>query len=227
MEHIPANDMKHAIADPSTPDITARVVELLVTHHVLPPTDDAIRRALRWLLRVQEQDGSWYGRWGATYLYGTWCVVRALCASGMTGGDEPLSCARNWLLLIQQREGSFGESCHSDELGRYDPLDQGLPSQTAWALDALLCLNAAEPTDLEKKRLSNACHRSAKWLVDAFEDKQWCETVPTGSAFPGALHIRYHLYPKVWPLFALTRYRDTYSALSKGGEEKWLSILDS
>lgn len=211
MERIPANDMRHAIADPSTPDITARVIEFLVDRQRVADDHPILRRALKWLLLNQEPDGTWYGRWGATYLYGTWCAVRALCVCRQTQQPSIVSAlarARAGLLRIQRQDGGFGESCHSDELGHYDPLDQGLPSQTAWGLDALLCLYEREESILEKRRLLQASTRSAAWLIDAAEGGTWKETLPTGSAFPGAMHIRYHLYPKIWPLFALAHYRN-------------------
>jgi len=211
MERMPANDMRHAITDPSTPDLTARVVELLIRRHVLAATDRSMRRAVRWLVHAQEFDGSWYGRWGTTYVYGTWCVVRALVELQRNHSVASLSGALrragDWLLQIQKPDGSFGESCASDELGHYAPFHRGLPSQTAWALDALLCLCEIQSDSTERRRLYHACTRSANWLVDTAQGGTWSETMPTGSAFPGALHIRYHLYPKVWPLVALLHYR--------------------
>ncbi|MCY0900914.1 MAG: hypothetical protein OWU32_01845 [Firmicutes bacterium] len=211
MEHMPANDMRHAITDPSTPDLTARVVELLIGRHVLSTTDRSIGRAIRWLLAAQERDGSWYGRWGTTYVYGTWCVVRALCTIARSDTtprlDRSLRRAGDWLLQIQKPDGSFGESCASDQVGHYVPSAPSVPSQTAWALDALLWLCEVEPDPIHRRRLDGACAHSADWLVDIAGGGTWSETMPTGSAFPGALHIRYHLYPKVWPLVALLHYR--------------------
>lgn len=207
LEKMPANDMRHAIADPSTPDITARVIELLVSRAGFAPTSTTIDRAVHCLLNMQETDGSWYGRWGTTYLYGTWCAVRALCATGMKGDEAPLVRARVWLLRGMHRDGGYAESCESDVEEHFVDFEQGQPSHTAWALDTLLCLQRVHPEGFEKKRLAHACQRSAAWLVSQYTQQGWRETLPTGSAFPGALHIRYNLYPKVWPLWALIAYQ--------------------
>lgn len=125
----------------------------------------------------------------------------------MSGDDEALVRARTWLLYVAHYDGSFGESCESDEKGRFAPLDEGLPSQTAWALDTLLSLYHVQKKEVEKKRLAHASDRSANWLIAHYKQTRWREVLPTGSAFPGSLHIRYHLYPKVWPLLALTHYQ--------------------
>ncbi len=210
MEYIPANDMKRAMSDPSTADITGSVIEFFLSHNILRESDKRIQRALRWLYHAQEQDGSWYGRWGTTYLYGTWCAVRALSAAGESGEKEHLQRAKRWLLHVQLQDGGFGESCASDELGRYDSLLIGQPSQTAWGLDTALSLYKAETNAIEKEKLAHICHHSAAWLKKHQHKGTWVETLPTGSAFPGALHIRYHIYPKVWPLYALSHYRDTF-----------------
>lgn len=213
MERIPANDMRHAIADPSTPDVTGRVVALLVSTGVCKTKSPIIVRALCYLLREQEQDGSWYGRWGSTYLYGTWCATRAMCLCDRLVRNESatlsLTRACQWLLSCQNSDGSYGESCRSDELGRYEPLGIGVASQTAWALDSLLCLRKAL-LPIDTAQLQTAIDRAADWLIKTGLQGRWHDPVPTGSAFPGALHIRYHLYPKLWPLYALTRYRQAH-----------------
>ncbi|KPV45701.1 prenyltransferase/squalene oxidase repeat-containing protein [Alicyclobacillus ferrooxydans] len=219
LEWIPANDMRRAMYDPSTPDITARVVEFLIHHQVLPLDDSKINRAIRWLRKHQEPDGSWFGRWGTTYIYGTWCAIKALTAAEVSSGDETMRKAKEWLLGVQRVDGSFGESCQSDLQGRFVPLNKGLPTQTAWGLDALLHLYQMEESHREQRRLQRACRKAADWLLAQADNGAWREDVPTGSAFPGALHIRYHIYPKVWPIMALSHYRSVESLLAvKGGE---------
>ncbi|KPV45671.1 hypothetical protein AN477_01820 [Alicyclobacillus ferrooxydans] len=216
LEWIPANDMKRTMCDPSTPDITGRVVEFLIRNHVLPLDDRKIVRALRWIHKHQESDGSWFGRWGTTYIYGTWCAVKALVAAEVASSDHSLSRAKEWLFTIQHLDGSFGESCQSDIQGRFVPVSFGLPSQTAWGLDSLLYLFECEEMAREKEKIWLACEKAVGWLLAHFNGQTWTEDLPTGSAFPGALHIRYHIYPKVWPLIALSHYRSL--ALTKGGE---------
>lgn len=208
LEWIPANDMKRAMTDPSTPDMTGRVVAFLLRHQILPPEHLQVQRAIRWLCQRQEADGTWFGRWGTTYIYGTWCVVKALVTVDSVQTRQSLRWAKNWFLSIQQPDGSFGESCNSDRHGRYLGVTRGTPTQTAWALDALLDLYEFEVEQRERIRLLDGADLAATWLIEqATEDGTWMETVPTGSAFPGSLHIRYEVYPKVWPLIALCHFR--------------------
>ncbi|MCY0874950.1 MAG: hypothetical protein OWT28_01510 [Firmicutes bacterium] len=209
LERIPANDMRHAIADPSTPDLTGRTLALLLCSGARSSESHAVRKGVQFLLRTQEKDGSWYGRWGSTYLYGTWCAIRGLSVASATADGprvQALTRARMWLLDRQNTDGSFGESCQSDQLGRYEPLGYGVASQTAWALDAFVLLYGQTLSGTEKRKLRLAMDQAANWLVRTCEHGQWREAIPTGSAFPGALHIRYHLYPKLWPLYALAHY---------------------
>ncbi|BCJ85036.1 prenyltransferase/squalene oxidase repeat-containing protein [Effusibacillus dendaii] len=222
LEWIPANDMRRTMYDPSTPDITGRVLEFLLRKQVLPLHDSKVRRALRWLLRHQEPEGCWFGRWGTTYIYGTWCAIKALAAAKLSSDHRSVSKAKEWLLNIQHQDGSFGESCQSDLQGRFVPLTDGVPTQTAWGLDALLHLHEIEPDQSERERLWEACGKAADWLLHhANHDAEphgviWTEDMPTGSAFPGALHIRYHVYPKIWPLIALAHYRTSARQLKEG-----------
>lgn len=219
LEWIPANDMKRTMYDPTTPDITGRVVEFLLRHRVLPLHDEEIRRAVDWLRQHQEVDGSWFGRWGTTYIYGTWCAIKALTVAEVSNDDLEMRKAKTWLLGIQRDDGSFGESCKSDLQGRFVPLTEGIPSQTAWGLETLLCLFENEENQAEQRQLWKASEKAVHWLLINANDGTWYEEVPTGSAFPGALHIRYHIYPKVWPLIALSHYRSIVGVPAlKGGE---------
>ena len=207
LEWIPANDMRRSMTDPSTADITGRVIEFLIRCRVVPLDDDIIQRGLRWLIQHQENNGSWFGRWGSTYLYGSWCAVRALAAAEISSTHSVLAKTKKWILSVQNRDGGFGESCESDIKGKYVPLEPGTPTQTAWGLDTILNLMEVEESRREWLRLSRAAHAAAEWLLKSAEFGAWCEEYPTGSAFPGALHIRYHIYPKVWPLMALCHYQ--------------------
>lgn len=223
LDWLPANDMKRAMIDPSTPDITGRVVEFLVNHKILSCWDARVRKAIYWLRNHQEADGSWFGRWGTTYIYGTWCAVKALVVVGIPSDDESLRKAKGWLLSIQMEDGSFGESCQSDLCGKYVELSFGLPTQTAWALDTLLYLYQLEVEPRIRQRLWLAAWRAARWLLKQGEKGRWHEEIPTGSGFPGALHIRYHIYPKVWPLIALNHFQKCFELVKrapmKGGEQ--------
>jgi sporulenol synthase len=211
MEKLPANDMERTIVDPSTADITGRVVDFLIRNQVVSPGSRVIHKAIRWLQENQEADGSWYGRWGTTYIYGTWCVLKGLCTAGVSSGDAALQRSKDWLLQIQRGDGGFGESCESALAGTFIPLHISLPSQTSWGLDALLHLYDVEKAPLEKHRLARACQRAARYLLNSGENGVWSEDMPTGTGFPGSLHIRYHIYPRVWPLAALAHYNRTFN----------------
>ncbi|MFD1676755.1 prenyltransferase/squalene oxidase repeat-containing protein [Alicyclobacillus fodiniaquatilis] len=207
MEWIPANDMRRAMHDPSTPDITGRVLEFLLRYRVLSVDDPIVRLALQWLHRHQEADGSWFGRWGTTYIYGTWCAVKALLCAQVQSSAPSIAKARAWILRIQHDDGGFGESCQSDLHGHFVPLAASLPTQTAWGLDLLLYLYEAEMDSRMQDELWRACSKAANWLVTHAKAGMWEEEMPTGSAFPGALHIRYHIYPKIWSVVALKHYQ--------------------
>jgi len=188
----------NAMIDPSTADVTARVVECL-GRYGWPASHPIIQRAVRFLLRDQTPDGSWYGRWGVNYVYGTGGVLRALETIALTARDY---CQRavGWLRAVQKPDGSFGESIAS----YYDPALKGkgtsTPSQTAWGLIGLLA--ASEPSD-------PAIARAAAWLVSQQNaDGSWDEHEFTGTGFPCVFYLKYHLYRNYFPLYALARYRN-------------------
>ncbi|GLG02325.1 squalene--hopene cyclase [Alicyclobacillus hesperidum subsp. aegles] len=207
LERLPANDMRRAMCDPSTADITGRVVAFLLRRRVLSPTDSSIKRAIAWLQANQLRDGSWYGRWGTTYLYGTWCAVQALVAANLPASSPSLMRALRWLLSVQKADGSFGERCESDMLGRYSPAFTGQPTQTAWGLDALLHLYDCTTDTAVKSAIYRAASMAVNWLLDHRTADGWFDTCPNGSAFPGALYITYHIYPKMWPTSALLHFQ--------------------
>jgi len=230
LEWIPANDMKRAMADPSTADVTGRVLEFLVRSESLPSDHPVVVRGCRWLLRHQEADGSWYGRWGTAYVYGTWCAVRAL-VSHLHQADvqASLQIALDWLRSVQRKDGGFGESAASECLGHYVPLGYSLPTQTAWALDSFVALATGGLDETLQKDAQRSAERCASWLLKHVQSGRWEEDYPTGSAFAGALHIHYHIYREVWPLLALSRFADMVSGCPagsvKGGEHHGASAL--
>jgi squalene-hopene/tetraprenyl-beta-curcumene cyclase len=184
-----------AVIDPPSADVTAHVVEMLA-HRGLLDTEPA-RRGVRWLLDAQEADGSWFGRWGANYLYGTGAVVPALVAAGVEADSVPIRRAVRWLERHQNADGGWGEDLRSYVDTSWHGRGDSTASQTAWALLALLA--GGEQTE--------AVHRGVGYLVDTQrDDGGWDEDLFTGTGFPGDFYINYEMYRLLFPLSALGRY---------------------
>jgi squalene-hopene/tetraprenyl-beta-curcumene cyclase len=187
-----------ALLDPPTADVTARVVSMLAQ---LGERDgERMQAALRWLDRAQEPDGSWFGRWGVNYIYGTWSVLCALNAAGLPPDHAMVAKAVVWLKTVQNPDGGWGEDCDSYALDRtgHTPAPS-TASQTGWAL---LGLMAAGEVD------SDAVARGVAWLAGHQQDDGlWGQELYTGGGFPRVFYLRYHGYPKYFPLWALARYR--------------------
>jgi squalene-hopene/tetraprenyl-beta-curcumene cyclase len=184
-----------AVTDPPSADVTAHVVEALATQGLAGSR--AARRGVVWLLRAQEEDGSWFGRWGANYVYGTGAVVPALIAAGVRPGKPAIRRAVEWLEAHQNPDGGWGEDMRSYD----DPALAGrgisTASQTAWALLALL---AAGPPGA-------SAEAGVRWLAEHQRaDGTWDEPEYTGTGFPGDFYLNYHLYRLVFPVSALGRY---------------------
>ncbi len=188
----------NAMIDPSTGDLTGRVLEYL-GRMGWPSTDPRIERGVRFLQRDQNQDGSWYGRWGVNYIYGTSGALRALEALGLEKAQESQK-AVAWLRAVQNPDGGFGESCAS-----YDDTDlkarmHSTASQTAWGLIGLMAAGEInEP----------AVRQAVLYLLgQQRENGTWLEPAFTGTGFPRVFYLRYHLYRNDFPLYALARYRN-------------------
>jgi squalene-hopene/tetraprenyl-beta-curcumene cyclase len=184
------------VTDPPSADVTAHVVEMLA---VTGRADSAAcRRGVAWLLANQEADGSWFGRWGANHLYGTGAAVPALVAAGVAGSTPSLQRAVHWLTEHQNADGGWGEDLRSYRDPSWVGRGASTPSQTAWALLALLAAAPEHPSvDL-----------GVGWLVaNQRPDGNWDEELFTGTGFPGDFYLNYHLYRLTFPLTALARYR--------------------
>jgi len=198
-----------AVVDPPSADVTAHVVELLAHE---PGYEEHVRRGVAYLLREQEPDGSWWGRWGVNYVYGTGAALPALEAAALPPDHPAVRRGVAWLAEHQAPDGGFGEDCRSydrGEAGR-EWIGRGAStaSQTAWALIGLVAAGEAR---------SEAASRAATWLFEAQRpDGDWDEEQFTGTGFPRDFLIRYHLYRLVWPLIALGRYREALGRENAG-----------
>jgi squalene-hopene/tetraprenyl-beta-curcumene cyclase len=184
-----------AVIDPPSADVTAHVLEMLAAEGL---TDtEACRRGVAWLLDAQEPDGSWFGRWGANHVYGTGGVVPALVAVGTDQQSAVIRRAVRWLEHHQNPDGGWGEDLRSYHDKAWVGRGESTASQTAWALLALLA--AGERTA--------AVERGVAYLTQTQQpDGSWDEPLYTGTGFPGAFYINYHLYRMVFPVSALGRY---------------------
>jgi len=190
----------NAMIDPSTADVTARVLECL-GRFGWPAEHSAVQRAIKFLVKDQCNDGSWFGRWGVNYIYGTSGVLRSLETVSLTAQDY---CKRAvaWLRSVQKPDGSFGESLRSYDVESSKGQGNSTPSQTAWGLIGLLA--AADPGD-------PSISKAAEYLVQQQnEDGSWDESEFTGTGFPCVFYLKYHLYRNSFPVYALARLQNQY-----------------
>jgi squalene-hopene/tetraprenyl-beta-curcumene cyclase len=207
LNNIPFSD-HGALLDPPTEDVTARCVSMLAQLGDTVATSKPMADAVEYLRRTQLAEGSWYGRWGLNYVYGTWSVLCALNAAGVDHQDPVMRKAVGWLLSIQNEDGGWGEDAVSYRLD-YKGF-QGAPttaSQTAWALLALM---AAGEVD------NPAVARGMRYLMDTQTEKGlWDEARYTATGFPRVFYLRYHGYAKFFPLWAMARFRNLKNTNSK------------
>ncbi len=187
-----------ALLDPATEDLTGRGLELLGTLGY-PRELEAVERAIHFIRHTQRHDGPWWGRWGVNYIYGTWSVLRGLAAIGVDPRHEYVQRAVRWLQRCQNEDGGWGETCESYVRPELAGVGTSLPSQTAWAL---LGLFAAGVTT------GPAVERGVKHLLATQRpDGSWDDPLWNGTGFPRVFYLKYHLYAKYFPLWALGVYR--------------------
>ena len=197
--HVPFAD-HNAMIDPSSPDLTGRVLEALASlGHRLG--DPAVDRAVAYVRRTQNADGSWFGRWGVNYIYGTWQSLVGLIAVGVPTDDPMVVAGANWLLSHQQACGGWGESPESYEFPHLRGQGSPTASQTAWALMGLLAAGLDDHP---------AVARGVRHLLRTQnDDGTWDEPEFTGTGFPRVFYLRYHYYPIYFPLLALSQWAVT------------------
>ncbi len=197
LNHIPFAD-HGALLDPPTSDVTGRCIGLLAQrgHGADHP---AIARGIDFLLREQEEDGSWYGRWGTNYIYGTWSVLCALNAVGHDPEEPHVQKAVEWLKSRQRQDGGWGEDCATYWPDRRDVVKESTASQTAWALLALMAAGEVHSAEVV---------RGVRYLLDApRQNGEWRENLYNAVGFPRVFFLKYHGYSAYFPLWALARYR--------------------
>jgi squalene-hopene/tetraprenyl-beta-curcumene cyclase len=205
-QYIPFAD-HNAMLDPPTVDITGRLLEMLAAYGYTS-ADKRVQKAIQFIFSEQESDGSWFGRWGVNYIYGTFLVLRGLDAIGIDHNEPQVLQAAEWLRMVQNPDGGWGESCGSYD----DPNERGIgvstPSQTAWALLGLLAAGDDR---------SDSIAKGVRWLL-THQDAQghWDESmgegptkqgIITGTGFPRVFYLAYTLYRDYFPLLALTAYK--------------------
>jgi squalene-hopene/tetraprenyl-beta-curcumene cyclase len=184
--------------DPECADITARILELL-GYEGWSVEHPQVQKALRFVQEHQEEDGSWYGRWGVNYVYGTWQVLRGLRALNLDMNQSWLLKARDWLESVQHEDGGWGERCSTYD----DPVFKGqgpsTASQTAWAVMGLCAFDDPHRPSIQ---------RGIDYLVRTQNrDGSWTEHETTGTGFPKVFYLKYDMYRNAWPLLAMATYR--------------------
>ncbi len=197
LEKVPFAD-HNAMLDPECVDITARILEVMGLEGV-PLSDPRVARALQFIRHSQAPDGSFFGRWGVNYIYGTWQVLRGLKALGYDLREPWLLRARDWLESVQHRDGGWGERCNTYD----DPVFKGqgpsTASQTAWATMGLAAFGDPERPSLQ---------RGIEYLIRTQNaDGSWTENETTGTGFPRVFYLKYDMYRNAWPLLAFATYR--------------------
>ncbi|KZO00847.1 squalene--hopene cyclase [Pseudobacillus badius] len=195
---LPIEGARFLLTDPSSADLTGRTLEFFGSYTNMQKKHSLLKKGTDWLIENQETDGSWYGRWGICYIYGTWAAVTGLTATG-TGTQAPvIQRAVHWLCRIQNEDGGWGESCTSDIKRTYIPLGSSTLIHTSWALDALIAA-ADKPTKEIRAGLS--------YLLRSFHKNDWTIDYPAGQGMAGSFYIHYHSYRYIFPLLALAHYK--------------------
>ena len=207
LNNIPFSD-HGALLDPPTEDVTGRCLSMLAQLGETVESSKRVAAAVAYLRRTQHPEGSWYGRWGMNFIYGTWSVLCALNAVGVSHQDPMIRKAADWLVSVQNEDGGWGEDAVSYRLD-YRGLERApsTASQTAWALLALMAVGeVANPV----------VARGVEYLIATQSEKgTWDEERYTATGFPRVFYLRYHGYAKFFPLWALARYRNLRSTNSK------------
>ncbi|WP_442595514.1 squalene--hopene cyclase [Neobacillus sp. D3-1R] len=198
---LPIEGAKYLLTDPSSADLTGRTLEFLGKYTKMSINHSSIKKAVKWLEKNQEKDGSWYGRWGICYIYGTWAAITGLKAVRIPSNHRSIQKGVEWLKKIQNVDGGWGESCKSDINNKYIPLGVSTLTHTAWAVDALIAASKVVTPEIEA---------GVKFLVNRKQLQEWTITYPKGQAMGGDFYIHYHSYRYIFPLLALAHYQKKF-----------------
>lgn len=199
---LPIEEAADILIDPSSPDLTGRTLNFFGECTYLNTHYSMIQRGIDWLSKHQKMDGSWFGRWGICYIYGTWAAVTGMIAVGISLEQPAVRKAVKWLLGIQNTDGGWGESCKSDSEKRYVPLKASSRTHTAWALDALISASDRVTPEIEK---------GVQFLINVKQQPDWVAHYPKGRGMAGAFYMHYHSYDLIWPLLALAHFKKKFT----------------
>lgn len=206
LEKVPFAD-HNAMLDPECADITARILELL-GYENYPVDHPQIQRGIQFVKDEQEEDGSWYGRWGVNYIYGTWQVLRGMRALKVNMNQPWLMRGRDWLESVQRPDGGWGERCNTYDDPVYKGQGPSTASQTAWAVMGLLAFDDPYRPSIQ---------RGIEYLVRTQnQDGSWTEDEVTGTGFPKVFYLKYDMYRNSWPLLALATYKQLLNKAKTG-----------
>ncbi|WP_163103061.1 prenyltransferase/squalene oxidase repeat-containing protein [Peribacillus alkalitolerans] len=198
---LPIEKSKFMFADPSSADLTGRTLEFFGNYTNLPRNHPSVKKAVKWLIKNQEKDGSWYGRWGICYLYGTWSAITGLTSVGLPTNHKSIQHATTWLKSIQNSDGGWGESCMSDLQNKYVPLGTSTLTDTSWALDSLIAVEESPTTEIQS---------GITYILESLQKEDWTTDYPKGQAMAGGFYVHYHSYRYIYPLLALSHYHRKY-----------------
>lgn len=197
---LPIEKAEFILTDPPSPDLTGRTLQFLGEYTHLTYTHSIVQAGIQSLERNQEMDGSWYGRWGICYLYGTWAAITGLIAVGVSPANSAVANGLLWIKKVQNEDGGWGESCKSDSENKFVPLTSTL-THTAWAVDALIAAN---------ERPSKEIKKGITYLLNHLKRDDWTTDYPKGQGMAGDFYIHYHSYRYIYPLLALAHYKQKY-----------------
>ncbi|WP_144461015.1 squalene--hopene cyclase [Siminovitchia fortis] len=201
MNLLPIEKARFLVSDASSADLTGRTLEFFGNYTNMPKKSKKIRNGAEWLKADQKKDGSWYGRWGICFIYGTWAAVTGLMAIGFDRKDKSIQNAAAWLKRIQNKDGGWGESCSSDIENTYVPLRKSHITQTAWALDALIAAENQPTPEIQA---------GVRYLLHSYDSENWTWDYPVGQGMGGGFYIHYHSYRYIFPLLALSNYEKKF-----------------